>query len=296
VIFKKFQLDKNQFDKSIYVVGSGRCGTTLLLRLLGQHPKIVVRSLFPYETRASQYYYLFKEKNIPQNKLFEPIKDFENNNEYIPFQGDDIYSKKWAKQVYKDKYKGVLFSGLTESYYEWVAHIEKKSKAIFFAEKAIGIKLIKRIIAAHNNSYVFFLKRDPRDIFFSIKSFNKKRGFKAFGEQEGEKVMFANIIKFYIEAQKFVLTNNKSIVCHYEDIITDPHTAIRNIFSSLKIEPNNDMLNKIVKNAFKDNSHTIFHKTSNLNSVSRWKNEAGHDDIILFSKYNNEIETLGYIP
>lgn len=62
----------------IFVVSTGRSGSSMLMRLFSFHPQILVRSVFPYESRAFQNYYLASRNGL-SHADFSPI-EFKGNS------------------------------------------------------------------------------------------------------------------------------------------------------------------------------------------------------------------------
>lgn len=281
--------------RPIFIASTGRAGSTLLMKILASHPEIVVRTLFPYETRAAQYYYIADREQINITN-FAPI--VWNNTEYRPFQGNDTQSHLWSqKQTSLDnQHPQESF----EAYYSFVNKLESKNQlsASNFAEKLIGLSLIRPMLASFPQTKIVFLSRDPRDTFFSIKSFNKKRGYLSFGEEHGDFVLFNNIINFYKHCRNMQdkLEKRSYISIKYEDLIGSKTTTTYKLFESLDLEITNSRVVDIVDNAFTDSSKSLQHKTTSnaQSSIARWKQETDKEILEMFEQFENSIVEVGY--
>lgn len=282
--------------KPIYLVTYGRSGSTLFLSLMSKHPKILTRSIFPFETRASQYYFIFEKKRIPITKLFKKIVGFQEKIEYIPFQANDKDAKIWAKTIQVNETNNI-YNKLTNHFYDHIAKIENKQNASYFIEKVIGLNTVKEIYkSSKNNVKLIFLKRDPRDMFFSIKAFNKKRGYLSFGENLGDYQMFYNIINYYIESQKILSEySRESLSIKYEDLIKNTNYILKNVFDSLHIDSNDILTNRIISEILKYDTKTSNHMTQAVDkTISRWLEESTPEHLKLFEKYNTKLAHIGY--
>lgn len=280
--------------RRILVASTGRAGSTLLMKILASHSEIVVRSLFPYETRASQYYYLANQKKVKMID-FAPITW--NNTEYRPFQANDRQSTLWSQQqTTPNNQQSDHFS---EAYYSFVSELENKPLAKCFAEKLIGLSLVKPMIDSFSETKVVFLQRDPRDTFFSIKSFNKKRGYLSFGEQQGEHALFANIIGFYKHCQRLRKTLNQEnyINIKYENLVTEKMATISQLFKKLDMDNSERQVLAAIEYAFAESPESLNHKTSNnvSASMSRWKLEADEPVLEIFASFKKELELMNYL-
>lgn len=279
--------------KPIFLASTGRAGSTLMMKVLSLHRQILARQIFPYEARAFQYYYLC-DRQGEKHPTFLPIKL--ENVEYRPFQGNDKESVIWSEKntsLVVEEYG----ANLTEKYYRFVSEIEEKPEAMSFVEKAIGLDLIKSITQFFHESQVIFLRRDPRDTFFSIKSFNQKRGFLSFGEEAGDEAMFSGLISYYKETIIFAKTlGARAITIRYEDLISSKDETLSCLFKKLKLDYSNLQINNLVNSAFDLTKEVKNHRTTEgeKTSLARWKREANSETIEMFEKFKDVINTLGY--
>jgi hypothetical protein len=278
----------------LFIASTGRAGSTLMMRILSCHPEILIRTLFPYETRAAQYYYIssFQEQKLP---TFLPVKF--KNAEYRPFNSKiDAESLAWSKK-HNNVDLGKNGQNIINEYYIFLSEIENKSEAIYYAEKTIGLSLMKEITQSLENSKVIFLRRDPRDTFFSIKSFNAKRGSLTFGEEDGEEALFSRLITFYKVSIKLIETlKERAVVIRYEDMMINNYETLLLLFKKLGLNHKQEVINSIVDSAFLVDKNTKQHCTTSKgeSSVSRWKQNANSRHLEMFDEFKKTLEILGY--
>jgi len=280
--------------QSLFIASTGRAGSTLMMRILSCHPEILIRTLFPYETRAAQYYYVSSLQE-PKSPIFLPIKF--KNAEYRPFNSKlDPDSIAWS-QNYNNIDLGNNGEQITNEYYNFLSEIENKSEAIYYAEKTIGLSLMKEITQSLNNSKVIFLQRDPRDTFFSIKSFNAKRGSLTFGEEDGDEALFSRLITFYKVSIKLIETlKERAVVIRYEDIMTNNYETLLLLFKKLGLNHQEELINSIVNSAFLVDKNTKQHCTTSKDesSISRWIQNANSEHLAIFDEFKKTLKVLGY--
>lgn len=279
--------------KPLLLGSRGRSGSTLLMKILSLHDHIVVRSIFPYENRAAQYYYLCARDEQPY-ATFTP-ETFQGM-EYRPFPGKDTESVAWSEKHNRTAL-GADGAALTEAYYRFVAGIEDKPQAQYFAEKLIGFKVLPMMVEAFEEAKVILLQRDPRDVFFSIKSFNKKRGYLGFGEDQGDEPMYAGIINHSNIARRWAhMLGAQAVEVRYEDIIADKHRTLSRLYDALGLESTDEQIHRIVNTAFGETDQVRNHKTTRDEkaSIGRWQSEADQEAVALFEKYREILHKLGY--
>ena len=120
---------------------------------------------------------------------------------------------------------------------------------------------------------VIFLVRDPRDIFLSIKAFNKKRGYPAFGRRRWEGDMafakrWVKLIQKRVATVKSELELFKGMLIKYENLIANLHGETTRLGDWLNIRLNTET----VEGGVEKHRHHITSDNPSL-SVERWKRE-----------------------
>ena len=278
----------------LFLASTGRAGSTLMMKILSHHPGIAVRTIFPYEIRAAQYYYIFANHNSDDVSLFSPIKF--KNAQFRAFLNKDTESIAWTEEqeFVELEENGV---NLIDKYYSFVSTIEDKPNAKYFAEKCIGLNLVRQMSSSFPSSKIIFLRRDPRDTFFSAKSFNAKRGSLKFGEQNGDEAMFQNIVSFYEKSIKFVrVLKDRAVIVKYENLLNNKKETLSKLFKSLELDYAENTIKDIIDSAFIATKETDKHRTTTeeKNSISRWEREASSEDLAIFNKSQDTLTLLDY--
>jgi hypothetical protein len=291
-VFEGFRMKKDL--PILLLCSTGRAGSSIAMRILGAHEEILTRYMFPYETRAAQYYYA-RSLAEQEEKLFTPVKY--KGATYGPFQGGDALSKQWTGDM-ENKLSGDFSAEyLTSVYYNQVAKLEGKSNFSCVAEKTIGTDLGVLMMQSNGSYRMLILTRDPRDVFCSVKAFNKKRGFIDFGENLGDERLFSNMVNFLKRAEEIERTfRGRTSRLRYEDMVTNPCETFAKVFKWLGVRSDPDYVESIVRGAFRDDENTSNHRTSaDINeSIGRWRKECDFDTKALFATKQALLDRYGY--
>ncbi len=272
----------------------GRSGTTWVMRLLSEHPNIIVSGGYPYEILAAQYWiHLFKVISEPANPLestprlhyfanklnrigHHPFYDFSNSYESFSWFGVD-----YTKQV------ATFCQESIDKYYQNIAKIQGKSSSLtsskitYFAEKyhANLPHILQSLSELYSNFREIILVRDFRDVVCSMLAFNTKRNKDGFG------------LKKYKKPQDFVYEFAKNSVMpllerwreysaqvhlvRYEDLIQFPVETLSATFEYLGLENSPEIINKILEKVSQDTTQLERHQTSSNpeSSIGRWQQE-----------------------
>jgi hypothetical protein len=278
----------------LLLCSTGRAGSSIAMRILGAHEEILTRYLFPYETRAAQYYYARSLAEQKDNQ-FSPVKH--RGAAYSPFQGGDSQSKQWMDGIEKSLSGYASAESLTSAYYDYIANIEGKSNCACVVEKTIGTELGVAMLQDNADYKMLILSRDPRDIFYSVKAFNKKRGYVDFGENLGDDRLFSNLVNFLKRAEEIETAfGERTSKLRYEDMVTKPCEAFEKVFKWLGVRSDSDYVESIVKSAFGDDENTSNHRTSTdiHESIGRWRKESDPSDRALFTTKQVLLGRYGY--
>lgn len=277
----------------IFLSSPGRSGSTLVMKVLSLHPQVLVRTVFPYETRAAQYFFIGHRLGH-RRATFAPVTFA--GPLYRPFHGQDKLSMAWSESqatTVLEPY-GV---NLTDAYYRFVARTENKPHAPYFAEKSIGFGILPEMARLFEDARVIFLKRDPRDTFFSYKAFDRKRGHRHFEEEGGDKATYARLMRYHTAARACAKTlGDRAVEVRYEALISEPASALPRFLEGLGLDCSDELLRRLLDAAFAENDEVKAHRTTRHNraSLRRWQSEADEADIALFETYNEVLEMLGY--
>jgi len=165
-----------------------------------------------------------------------------------------------------------------QRFYKKIADIQDQPSARYFAEKiapnSSQAKLLRELFPA---AHEIILVRDFRDMVASILAFNRKRGYKAFGQvlattDEAYPFVLQESVMTLVEA---VRENPNALVVKYEDLVTKPATTLATILAHLGTPHDTAAVEEMVRKAKVTTPEMEQHQTSSSvdESVGRWRSE-----------------------
>ena len=286
-------VSKAPLSNFAFICSTGRAGSTLLAKCLNAHKSIVMRDQYPYETRIIQYLLAAKFNERPA--LENELESFRGVRYAIPMAADRI-AKAWAEKS-RDNADLLDYYGLARAYYEAVADEQGKRAVEWIVEKAVGLQMTDEILAADHGARAIVLLRDPRDVFCSIRAFNKKASYsKGFGADSGDDALFRSLVTFIKLSEKLQRCHTDRVhIVRYEDLIRS-EAALARLLSWLGVPFGDELVSAIWTQSQEVDADTADHSTSAsaTASVGRWCEDAEDEDRNLFKKYANELARWGY--
>ncbi|MCB2082289.1 MAG: sulfotransferase [Rickettsiales bacterium] len=261
----------------LVMLSRGRCGSTHICHVLQQHTDIFCQPGYPYEFYGSQYYLqAFDTLNSMPTINDTVITDsFFEHKKQLPapffYASYNLGALMWNFDAFTETTRTALARQIVNMY-----GALDPSGSRYFLEKMKGSACYFE--TAHHyieKTKFIFVVRDYRDVYSSILSFNKKRGFYSFGRE-----FFDNnsqFLDFFIQEnqqtfERFTHFNSDNkILVKYEDIVSTPQKTFRKIFKFLGLDTNKKLLGSL--NHDKDWSND--HKTSQsaTASIGRWRKD-----------------------
>lgn len=278
-----------------YIVSTGRSGTTILSQSLSAHPEVICRSIYPYETRASQHLFNWDSNGRIERHL-RPARDPNSKASYKLFLRNDELSFMWWKNMVKGVKKKPVIKLINE-YYQFISSVENKTNCKFYLEKATGSSTVIRMHNAEWPLKAILLIRDPRDILLSVKSFNSKRKRAGFGVKRfTDSELLNNYIKFFINTQKSFTKNNLNFcVVKYDSMIQNPSESFEKMAKDLSLDSSSTSIELMLESFKSKSADTEKHVTQkNINSSSRWREEASTELLDIYKKHDDSLQLLGY--
>lgn len=271
----------------------GRCGSTMLMQLLSSGENVIVDSDYPYENRYLSYLYRAAEVIG-----LDPSSDWDNDDLMsshckllgpIPYKEIEIFDKnRLASSVFNR-----LLNAFFDELYKHNANRLKGFDTAFYPEKSFQQAAV--IINRKRYSKNIFLVRDPRDIFISIKGFNKKRGNLGFGWEDGQTDKeFAKSLcvrlKDFLNHYNSIPEDDRRIKVKYEQLLTDPITESERLSEWLGTRLSYDF---VLANMKAISQHIT--AKEGLPVIDRWHNEMAQDLLAIFSdNIGKEMALAGY--
>lgn len=264
----------------LFIIGVWRSGTTLISRIMNNHPDLDV-------TYDTVHFMRFS-----YNK-YNPISEFSNVrnlvldiNKRIKMRYNLKFDEKHVLDELKDncKYSSVYDSIMRN-------FLLKKSGKKNWGEKTnLAWSKIPYFLEMFPKGMVIHIIRDPRAVLASWKKFTHAHG----------NDYLDSIINCYDSMQKSLeytdqFLKHRYLFITYENLVTNPHDTIKKICKKLDIQYNNMMLdNSKFKSIFGDkwSSNSIYNEKLNGISnvmVNRWQTELEDWEILLTEIILNEL-------
>ena len=230
--------------KIVFITGSRRSGTTLLLDLLDAHKDLIV---FPTDLRLLYAYYPhYCSSKISKKKKTQRLKK-------IIFDAfrKEMKQKKIPVPINVFKWENFFFENLNQKKLNDISYLlnhfiksflkfmNKESKTIVLKETNLEINyfLLKKIF---KNFKILRIQRDPRGSISSVKS-----GFKSHYSKIGDHFktsMLSDILRELIKFKILEKNNDKRIyTIKYENLINEEKDTINKICKFLKIKKSSSL-------------------------------------------------------
>lgn len=217
-----------------FIIGTGRCGSTMLAQMLNSHSQVCVpfelQILFEYSNNGARLYEIFKEE---KNKSFEPEDFIDLIEAKSPHKFHEYfnYRRFFEKQQYPirnlKKLANSLFSEIAES----------KNKKIFIEQTPWYGQRIDILNELFPDAKYIHMVRDGRDVAIS---FARTPWWHNDIGQNLERWHLE--VRRIIESSSKILDPNQILQIRYEDFVDQPKIGLKRICSFLDIHFENAML------------------------------------------------------
>jgi Sulfotransferase family len=292
----------------LLVTSWGRTGTTWLLRLLGEHPGILVSGGYPYEDRPAVYWmHLLKVlSESSASDAVTTVEDYTHDLARIgrhPVNLAPPIGNETAFEWFGSRYTNDLIHLCRESIqglYASIADREGLSEARYFAEKVHPIHVPRTAWNLYPNTREVILVRDFRDVLCSIRAFNARRGFAAFGEERATTdAEFVELLRVAAGRLRDAWTERapSARLLRYEDLIERPAETLMELLEYLDLAAEPSVVEGILERAAAEVEGRAEHITaaSPAESIGRWQRDL---DVRLASlcedAFGDILEEFGY--
>jgi hypothetical protein len=281
--------------RPVLVTATGRSGTTLLMRRLGNAREVVIADHYPFEMKLLTYYGHVLEVLTTPSSVKKPVMLDELTRD--PYQlGLNPLHHPQMEALYPDRAQLYQFFGrrttarlrpafrdIIDDFYRDMQINTRKPRARFFAEKCDVFTSARNFARlAFDGVKELLLVRDPRDVHCSRRAFWSDSAESSF---QNLRTVQASILPIYRANQ------NDLHVVRYEDLIQQPAETLLRISTYLglshTIEFNSNSESKIFSS----------HGTSPdpASSIGRWKHELNAEERAAFSQsFKPFLEAFGY--
>jgi Sulfotransferase family len=267
----------------------GRSGGALLMRMLAEHPDIIVDQRFPYETRVLSYWtHFMRVLAAPADtSQVEPYWRDPNRLPPFPYFFDSPTGLIPLEQATLDRWYATdqveefarVAQATVESFYRECAGIRNRTTPAFFAEKMVPAGHCRWITwLLYPRGREIFLVRDPRDTLASVLAINARRGFAGFGREWVETdEQYVGLVRMHLLAflDQWKRRSQYSALVRYEDLVRSPTEQIRAMLDTLNLDSSANTLYSMIEAGNEITANVNAHRTSpdGPSSIGRWKRD-----------------------
>ncbi len=285
----------------IFIVSSGRSGTTLLRSILNATEQIFIPHESDFIGRAYRFYH-DREKfdALDYRKI---VKLFQNTSktgwgmteEYLLF--------------HLNKNSPQTFADVNWIIYKAYHSLEKTQDLLWGIKSPVLICSIKEILEIFPHAKIIHIVRDGRDVCLSYQDIHKKNQVKF-----GPKSLIANAF-FWVNGLRHIeeFSENQNIYeLKYEDLLVNPEGQLNKLCHFLEINyqksiiqnyQNNERNKKMLENNFMKQIHSKAQKTIDAKNMQKYCAQMNKKDRFIFEliaspyleKYNYALE-FAYLP
>jgi hypothetical protein len=273
----------------LLVTTLGRTGSTLLMLLLGRHPRVVVHPPFPYEARVASYWAAaFEGLSNPASYLQSLTGANDRRYWWVGYSAfpaetyvDQDPAARWLGGIALEEL-GRQARRQVSSFYDVSAGFQGKISPAYFAEKRLPLPGLQRLQAELFPALKeIYLVRDPRDMMTSILAFNPKRqgAIATFGRDwsEGDEDYIEEQGKAFAQLlDGWHRTPQPALLVRFEDLIRDPRSTLGDILAFLGLEREPRIVDEMIRSASTVEAEAQQqHRTTpdGPSSIGRWKRE-----------------------
>ena len=290
------QVDQPATLTPLCVTATGRSGTTMMMRRLGEHPSVVIGELFPFEMKLLGYFaQAFEVMTSPgdweRSVHYDKIQDDVYRLGFNPFFHPDFVGMFRDPDRYQDFFATTsptiladAFKRMIDAFYREAAATQDKRGISFFAEKCDCFYSARDFArAAFPRVKEIVLVRDPRDLACSYRSFWSSPGDVSF---QILRSMRDRMLEIHDEQPA------DAIFVRYEDMILKPEQTQQQIADLLGAEAPVDIDLLAEEENFKRHGTS----TSPSASIGRWRRELPIDAVERFTReFDRYLEVFGYL-
>lgn len=286
----------------------GRTGSTLLMRLLAAHPKIVAYRRLPYEARAAKYWYHLMltlaaspdpAKQIGQPHEFHLERVAAGNPLTTAAFAAYPEAVAWSRTDYLDDLAAFGLKAI-DGWYGSVAAAQDQPEPVYWAEKTFPDQYATLAHELDPQARHLVLVRDFRDMWASMRAYNERRGFGDFGQVRArsdaqwlEELRLGSLLLPEMLARR----GDAARLVRYEDLVANPAGEVAGILGFLGLDADPAVVAAMVANAAEDRPELRAHQTSAdaAASIGRWRRDLSPEQQQLArTAFDDTLARLGY--
>jgi sulfotransferase family protein len=293
----------------LMVTTLGRTGSTILVRLLEAHPEVVAYPPFEAEPKVASYWIdvlLALSEPASYRRQLTPGRDL-NSTWWLGSQMP-MPRARWPRPLHESIGATAIetLAGFCqeriEALYEEIASEYGVREPRYFAEKYWATSTIPGFMwELYANPREVFVVRDFRDMACSMKAFDAKRGFQAFGRQRVQneehhivEQLAPRVASLHREWRRRA---DRAHLVRYEDLVAEPTETVSAMLSYLAIDSAPDTLESVTRAMTERVPGMDEHRTAPdaEASIGRWRREMDPElQRVSESAFGPALEAFGY--
>lgn len=298
--------------EKIFIVGASRSGTTMMSKILSQHPNV-------YVTKETHYFDDLRPKL--SNKLPTPLTTEQRRRceDYFLRLGHRRYALNGdpeKSRFSREELRGVAneIGTNADAYFEAFCRLQahRAGKGIWGEKTPRHVFRISEILEVFPDAHIICMVRDPRAVVASYRDW-KKQGNKLDLEHDPEgwleheradervrksynillqSMLWRSMVSAAVTAQERFGPQRVRLL-RYEDLINAPETQVRDIASWLNLDYHADMLEVPISHS--SSSQNEQSKGLSAEPVNRWRKKLSNTEVGLIQASCGQILTdAGY--
>jgi hypothetical protein len=294
----------------LMVTTLGRTGSTIVVRLLAAHQDVVAYPPFQDEPRVASYWI---------DVLLALSEPASYRRQLAPGRGGEgpwwlggqmpMPRAKWPRDLQESIGAAAIeqLAGFCqeriEMVYEAIASEFGVPDARYFVEKYWATSTVPSLMwELYEHPREIFVVRDFRDMACSMKAFDEKRGFAAFGRQrvtsDEQHVVEQLAPRVGSLLDQWQRRSDRAHLIRYEELVARPAETVEAALNYLDVDSSAQSVENVVQAMSEGTTEMAAHRTTSDAgaSVGRWQREMGSElQRLCESAFGSALEQFGYL-